>query len=127
MTLFSETELQRIKEHISNNGANTLITFRHKFGPTKLMKLWEAHLLSMGLKGKCIHWWSSSGTIGLIECELEDGRVVFGQYALGDHNELLAIITVENDEIANIKDGFDAGNVSSFAMRAIRIGETGED
>ncbi len=82
---------------------------------------------SLGVNGKCINWWSSSGTLGLIECETSNGRIIFGQWALGDHNELIAIFEVDDDEIVNIKDGFDAGNVSSFAMRAIRIGETGED
>jgi hypothetical protein len=31
-----------------------------------------------------------------------------------------------DEEIANIRDGFDSGNVTSSVMRAIRIGETGD-
>jgi limonene-1,2-epoxide hydrolase len=52
--------------------------------------------------------------------------LILGQWALGDETKLMGMFDVSDDEIVNIRDGFDAGNVTSPAMRAIRIGETGD-
>ena len=126
MTLFSSSELERIREHIDKKEGHVLVTFRNKYGPTKLKSLWSETLQDLGISVECINWWSSSGNIGLLECEMEDGTNIFGQWALADDNALLGVFIVSDEEIPNIRDGFDAGNVTSFAMRAIRIGETGD-
>jgi hypothetical protein len=126
MVLFSSSELERIHEHVEKAEGNILITFRNKYGPTKLKELWSKFLQSLDIFVECINWWSSAGNIGLLECETEKGHHIFGQWALGDDNELLGVFTLSDDEIVHIRDGFDAGNVTSFAMRAIRIGETGD-
>ncbi len=73
-----------------------------------------------------VNWWSSSGTVGLLESELEGGGTVYGQWMLCEYNELLGVFEVSEADVVNIKEGFDSGNVASFAMRAIRIGETGD-
>jgi hypothetical protein len=126
MGLFSSSELERIREHTEKREGNVLITFRNKYGPTKLKSLWNETLQWLGFSIECINWWSSSGTIGLLECEIEEDFHIFGQWALADENALLGIFTLTDAEIMNIREGFDAGNVTSFAMRAIRIGETGD-
>ena len=64
--------------------------------------------------------------MGLLECEVSDSIMIFGQWVLADENELIEVFPIDDDEIVNIRDGFDAGNVVSSEMRAIRIGETGD-
>ena len=103
-----------------------MITFRNKHGPTKLKQVWTEFFERIFTVTKCINWWSSSGSIGLLECEDENGKMILGQWALADEMKLMGIFEVSDEEIVNIRDGFDAGNVSSPAMRAIRIGETGD-
>jgi len=63
--------------------------------------------------------------MGLLECETKTGLHIYGQWTLADKNELLGVFKVDHEEVKNIRNGFDAGNVTSPAMRAIRIGETG--
>jgi hypothetical protein len=126
MSLFSKSELNLIKEKIQELNDNLLITFRNRHGPTRLKELWLRHLVDLGIEAPCISWWSSSGTVGLLECELDSGFSVYGQWALDDKNELIGVFEVSNEDIASIRDGFDAGNVTSSAMRAFRIGETGD-
>ncbi|TXT55207.1 MAG: hypothetical protein BAJATHORv1_40117 [Candidatus Thorarchaeota archaeon] len=126
MTLFTDDEMTKIVKALSKMNGNVLITFRQKYGPTKLEKLWKAVLAENNIYSKCISWWSSAGTIGLLECHSEKGLSVFGQWALADHNELLGIFEMSNEDIVNIREGFDSGNVADPAMRAIRIGETGD-
>jgi len=127
MTLFSEAERQLILERLNGRKGNFVIAFRNRHGPTRLHKLWTELLEDLGLKHKrCINWWSSAGTVGLLECEIDDDLMIYGQWMLCDRDELLGVFSVADEEVVNIKDGFDAGNVSSVAMRAIRIGETGE-
>lgn len=125
MDLFSSSELEKICKYIEKKEGNILITFRNKYGPTKLKLLWSELLQSCGIFVDCINWWSSAGNIGLLECETE-GVHIFGQWALSDDNKLLGLFTLTDEEIVNIRDGFDAGNITSSAMRAIRIGETGD-
>jgi hypothetical protein len=73
----------------------------------------------------CISWWSSGGNIGLLECETKTGMKVYGQWALDDNHELVIVREVDEEDLVNIRDGFDAGSVISSEMRAIRIGESG--
>lgn len=127
MTLFSESEIEQISSSIAKKPGNYLITFRNRHGPTKLKQLWIEFLERIGFSTDCLSWWSSSGTIGLLECDAQDGTSLYGQWALADKNELIAVIKVEEEDLGHIRDGFDSGNVTSPAMRAIRIGETGED
>ncbi|UCE09557.1 MAG: hypothetical protein JSW61_11375 [Candidatus Thorarchaeota archaeon] len=126
MSLFSDAELGLIKDKIRDIKGNLLITFRNRFGPTRLKELWLGHLEGLGIVAPCISWWSSSGTVGLLECESDSGFTVYGQWTLDDKNELIGVFDVSNEEIAGIREGFDAGNVTSSAMRALRIGETGD-
>ena len=126
MTLFSDQEKEIIKDKFANQAQNTLITFRHRYGPTQLRKQWNKLMIDLGQSTDCLSWWSSAGTIGLLECHSENGHSIYGQWALADENELLGVFEMSNEDIVNIKDGFDAGNVTSAAMRAIRIGETGD-
>jgi hypothetical protein len=126
MTLFTKEDHQRILEFVNNSENNILITFRMNVGPSKLEREWNELIADEKDLAKCIHWWSSSGTIGLIECEFTDGRIVLGQWALGDEMQLLGLFEVDDGDIVNIKDGFDSGNVWAPEMRAIRIGETGD-
>ena len=102
-----------------------MIAFRNKYGPTRLKQLWTELLDELGYPGKCLSWWSSAGTIGLLECETENGLSIFGQWTLDDNHELLNVIEVSNNDLVNIRNGFDAGSVTSDAMRALRIGESG--
>ncbi|MBD3406851.1 MAG: hypothetical protein GF411_12110 [Candidatus Lokiarchaeota archaeon] len=126
MTLFTDNEISRIIEALSKARENILITFRQKYGPTKLKKLWIALLTQNSITTDCVNWWSSAGTIGLLECHSNDGVSIYGQWALADHNELLGIFEMSNEDIVDIREGFDSGNVTDPAMRAIRIGETGD-
>ena len=128
MALFTEDELGKLKLGLDSMTDNVLVTFRQQFGPTKLQKFWTEHLRDLGVSfEKCVSWWSSAGTMGLLECETNDGILILGQWVLDDKNELLGIFDVSSDEVLDIRDGFDAANVQSAAMRAYRIGETGQD
>ena len=126
MGLFSISELEKIRKQTDKREGNILVTFRNKYGPTKLKSLWKETLQHLGFSVECISWWSSSGNIGLLECEINEEFHIFGQWALADENELLGIFKMTGEEIVNIREGFDSGNVTSSAMRAIRIGETGD-
>lgn len=125
MSLFSETELGTIRNKIEGKEGVFLITFRNRHGPTRLNELWSEHMAELGHATKCLSWWSRFGNMGLLECETKTGLLIFGQWALADKNELLGVFKVDHEEVKNIRNGFDAGNVASSAMRAIRIGETG--
>jgi hypothetical protein len=127
MTLFSESETGKIRQEVEGRKGNVVITFRNNHGPTQLKKLWKEMLASLGQRGKCLSWWSSSGTTGLLECKTENHLDIFGQWALADETKLTGLFQVGDDELVHIREGFDAGNVSSSAMRLIRIGETGQD
>lgn len=126
MILFTESEMKTIRHGIDGVRSNILITFRNRFGPTQLQKLWDAHLSELGFTVDCISWWSSQGSFGLLECQTEQGTTIFGQWAVSDVNELLGVFEISDQEVVNIRDGFDSGNVTSAAMRAFRIGETGD-
>ncbi|TFF92529.1 hypothetical protein EU546_07450 [Candidatus Thorarchaeota archaeon] len=126
MTLFSDAEVEKITSFIDKKPGNFLITFRNKHGPSKLKDLWIDFLDEIGFKRECMSWWSSTGTIGLLECDTKDGTNLYGQWALADKNELIAVMEMDDEDLVNIREGFDSGNVTSYAMRAIRIGETGD-
>ncbi|MGM0687676.1 MAG: hypothetical protein ACQET3_11950 [Promethearchaeati archaeon] len=126
MNLFSEDQTRIIREKLEQKKENILITFRNPYGPTRLKRLWERFLAELGYDNECISWWSSSGIIGLLECETENGRTIYGQWALGDEVELYQVHGVSNEDIVTIKDGLGEGNIASSAMRSMRIGETGE-
>jgi hypothetical protein len=125
MKLFSDQEINTINQKLLGKKGNFLIAFRNKYGPTRLKQLWTELLDELGHPGKCLSWWSSAGTIGLLECETENGLSIFGQWTLDDNHELLNVIEVSNNDLVNIRNGFDAGPVTSDAMRAMRIGESG--
>ena len=126
MSLFSEDEIERIKREVHSNQGNVLVTFRNHHGPTRLEALWIDMISELGHNSQCLHWWSSSGTMGLLECKIDDERSLYGQWALSDITKLIGVFDITNDEIVDIREGFDAGNVVSAEMRAIRIGETGD-
>jgi hypothetical protein len=126
MSLFSQAETDRIKEEVRNNSGNILITFRNHHGPTKLEILWTEMIEGFGHTSSCLHWWSSSGTMGLLECEIAEERSIYGQWALSESTKLMGVFCITNEELVDIREGFDAGNVVSSEMRAIRIGETGD-
>jgi hypothetical protein len=125
MKLFSEEELETINKELLGKTGHFLIAFRNKHGPTLLKKLWMEMFEELGHSVKCLSWWSSAGRLGLLECDTESGLSVFGQWALDDKQELLNIMELDEDELVNIRDGFDAGTVTSSAMRAYRIGDSG--
>ena len=125
MKLFSEEELDRIRKMVVGKTGNFLIAFRNRHGPTRLKQLWTEMMEELGHPGKCLSWWTSAGTVGLLECESENGLAVFGQWALDDNHELLNVMEISDDDLVDIRDGFDAGSVTSDAMRAMRIGESG--
>jgi len=125
MKLFSDEELEVINKELLGRTGYFLIAFRNKHGPTLLKKLWTEMLEEFGHPVKCLSWWSSAGRIGLLECETENGLSVYGQWALHDKQELLNVMELDENELANIRDGFDAGTVTSSAMRAYRIGDSG--
>ena len=125
MRLFSDSELETICNHLCGKKGSYLITFRNKHGPTKLKQLWTEMLQEIDEVVSCLSWWSSGGHIGLLECETKRGLNVYGQWVLDDNHELIAIRKVDEDDLVNIRDGFDAGTVISSEMRAIRIGESG--
>jgi hypothetical protein len=126
MSLFSPEEIESLKREIENKDGNILITFKNCYGPTRLEALWSSLLENLGLSGKGLHWWSSSGTLGLLEFETPEGRAVYGQWALSDKMKMIGVFEISDQDIVDIRDGFDAGNVVSSEMRAIRIGETGD-
>ncbi|MHA2240843.1 MAG: hypothetical protein ACXACE_04485 [Candidatus Thorarchaeota archaeon] len=125
MTLFSNSEQEFIQREVGSMSSNILITFRNKYGPTKLQKLWMKLMEEIGRPGKCTSWWTSAGTVGLLECEIEGEWNIYGQWVLDDEIKLLGVFEVSDDELLDIRDGFDSGTVISSAMRALRIGETG--
>ncbi|RLI58317.1 MAG: hypothetical protein DRO87_04210 [Candidatus Thorarchaeota archaeon] len=125
MSLFSDSELSEIMNHINGKKGNFLITFRNKHGPTRLKRLWTEMLGEMGHKVSCLSWWSGASTIGLLECETEDGLNIYGQWVLDDEHKLLSVMEIEDKDLATIRNGFDAQTVTDSAMRAIRIGESG--
>ena len=125
MKLFSNEELDIINKELLGKTGHFLIAFRNRHGPTLLKKLWTEMLEELGHSVKCLSWWSSAGRLGLLECETENGLSVYGQWALDDKQELLNVIELGEDELSNIRDGFDAVTVTSSAMRAYRIGDSG--
>lgn len=125
MSLFSETEVERIRDVLQNAKENVLITFRQKHGPTRLKQLWIEFLDQMGLTNPCVSWWSGAGSLGLLECESQVGLGIYGQWVLGEENSLLGVFEVDHKELINIRSGYDAQSVTDSAMRAIRIGESG--
>ncbi len=125
MSLFSPEEMEVLNREIENREGNILVTFKNCHGPTRLETLWTSMLESLGFSGNGLHWWSSSGTLGLLEFETADGRAVYGQWALADEMKLVGVFELSDQDLVHIREGFDAGNVVSSEMRAIRIGETG--
>lgn len=125
MKLFSESEQETISNHLQGMKGSFLITFRNKHGPTKLKQLWIEMLEEFTQIVSCLSWWSSGGNIGLLECETGNGMNVYGQWVLDDKHELIAVREVDEEDLVNIRDGFDAGSVVSSEMRAMRIGESG--
>jgi len=125
MKLFSDFEIKKIATELNGKSGSYLISFRNKHGPTKLKQLWLDMLKELDHPVSCLSWWSSAGTIGLLECETESGLNIYGQWVLADEHELLSIMEVKEEDMVNIRTGFDAGAVISSEMRAIRIGESG--
>lgn len=126
MKLFSESERETISNHLQEKKGSYLITFRNKHGPTKLKQLWTEMLEDFAEVVSCLSWWSSNGgNIGLLECETVGGMNIYGQWVLDDNQELIAIREVDEEDLINIRDGFDAGSVMSSEMRAMRIGDSG--
>ena len=125
MKLFSESEYETISKHLQGKKGSYLIAFRNKHGPTKLKQLWTEMLEEFAEGVSCLSWWSSGGSIGLLECETNSGLTVYGQWVLDDNHELIAVREVDEEDLVNMRDGFDAGAVVSSEMRAMRIGESG--
>lgn len=125
MKLFSDEETEFISKKLVGTQGNFLIAFRNKYGPTRLKKLWKEMLEDLGHPGECLSWWTSAGTVGLLECESENGLSIYGQWTLDDNHELLNVMEISDEDLVDIRDGFDAGAVTSDAMRAMRIGESG--
>jgi hypothetical protein len=125
MKLFSNSEWETISNFLRGKEGSFLITFRNKHGPTKLKQLWTEMLEEIVEVATCLSWWSSGGNMGLLECETKTGINIYGQWVLDDNHELLSVQEIEEEDIVNIRDGFDAGSVVSSEMRAIRIGESG--
>ena len=125
MKLFSESEQETISNHLQEKKGSYLITFRNKHGPTKLKQLWIEMLEEIIEVVSCLSWWTSGGNIGLLECETNVGMNIYGQWVLDDKHELIAVREVDEEDLVNIRDGFDAGTVVSSEMRAMRIGESG--
>ena len=125
MKLFSESEWETIRNMLQDKEGSFLITFRNRHGPTKLKELWTEMLEEFAEIGSCVSWWNSGGNIGLLECETNTGNSIYGQWVLDDEHKLLSVREVDEEDLVNIRDGFDAGTVISSEMRAIRIGESG--
>ena len=125
MKIFSDSEIETITNYLKGKTGSYLIAFRNKHGPTKLKELWIELLSEISHPVKCLSWWSSGGNVGLLECETENGLNIYGQWVLDDDNKLLNIMEIDDEDIVNIREGFDAGTVVSSEMRAMRIGESG--
>jgi hypothetical protein len=125
MKLFSDTEMKRIANELKGKKGSYLIAFRNRHGPTQLKQLWKEMFESLGHPVNCLSWWSSAGNMGLLECETENGLNVYGQWVLDDEHKLLNIMKLTEEDIVNIRTGFDAGAVTSSEMRAFRISESG--
>ena len=125
MTLFSNDETERIQNVAKSAKENVLITFRQKYGPTKLKTQWTEFLKNLGFTNPCVSWWSGAGSLGLLECESSTGIGIFGQWVLSDENTLLGVFEIDNEELLNIRSGYDAQSVTDSAMRAMRIGDSG--
>lgn len=125
MKLFSESESETITNHLQGKKGSYLITFRNKHGPTKLKQLWTEMLEEIVEVVSCLSWWSSGTNTGLLECETSEGMNIYGQWVLDDNHELIGVRDVDEEDLVNIRDGFDAGVVVSSEMRAMRIGESG--
>jgi hypothetical protein len=125
MKLFSEIETEKIANELKGKTGSFLIAFRNKHGPTMLKQLWIDMMEELDHPVKCLSWWSSTGTVGLLECETESGLNIYGQWVLDDEHKLLSVMAVKEEDLVNIRTGFDAGAVTSSEMRAIRIGESG--
>jgi len=125
MKLFSESEHETISNHLQGKKGSYVIAFRNKHGPTKLKQLWTEMMEEFADGVSCLSWWSSGGSIGLLECETTSGLNVYGQWVLDDNHELIAVREVDEEDLVNMRDGFDAGSVVSSEMRAMRIGESG--
>jgi hypothetical protein len=125
MTLFSDTEKKRIVDVLQSTKNNVLITFRQKHGPTQLKRVWTDFIQDIGLPDNCVSWWSGAGSLGLLECETSEGPNLYGQWVLDEKNHLLGVFEVTNDELVNIRQGYDAQSVTDSAMRAMRIGDSG--
>jgi hypothetical protein len=125
MNLFSDNETKKIANELKGKRGSVLITFRNKHGPTKLKQLWTEMLQELDQPVSCLSWWSSTGNVGLLECETKNGLNIYGQWVLAEEHKLLSIMEVTEEDILNIRTGFDAGAVISSEMRAFRIGESG--
>jgi hypothetical protein len=125
MKLFSEIETEKIANELKGKTGSFLIAFRNKHGPTMLKQLWIDMMEELDHPVKFLSWWSSTGTVGLLECETESGLNIYGQWVLDDEHKLLSVMAVKEEDLVNIRTGFDAGAVTSSEMRAIRIGESG--
>lgn len=125
MKLFSESEHETISNHLQGKKGSYVIAFRNKHGPTKLKQLWTEMLEEFAEVVSCLSWWSSGGSIGLLESETNNGLSVYGQWVLDDNHELITVREVDEEDLVNMRDGFDAGSVVSSEMRAMRIGESG--
>jgi hypothetical protein len=125
MKLFSDSETEIIANELRGKTGSFLIAFRNKHGPTRLKQLWIDMLQEIDSPVTCLSWWSSAGTVGLLECETESGLNIYGQWVLDDEHKLLNVMKVKEEDMTKIRTGFDAGAVTSSEMRAIRIGESG--
>ena len=125
MKLFSDIETETIANELKGKKGSFLIAFRNKHGPTRLKQLWTDMLRNLDHPVSCLSWWSSAGNVELLECETENGLNIYGQWVLDENHKLLSIMEVKEEDIVNIRTGFDAGAVTSSEMRAIRIGESG--
>jgi len=125
MTLFSPDEIEKIRTMLNNSEKNIMITFRHRFGPTELKEKWNALLHLLDVRSSCVSWWSGSSNMGLLECEVPDGISVYGQWVLAESNSIIGIFEISDEDLTDIRAGYDAQSVTDPAMRAIRIGESG--
>jgi hypothetical protein len=125
MTLFSDQELQKIQSIVDKASQNVMITFRQSFGPTKLKEHWYNFLDSISHPSKCVSWWSGASNMGLMECESANGPNIYGQWVLDEVNVLLGVFEIDDEELIDIRAGYDAQSVTDPAMRAMRIGESG--
>lgn len=125
MTLFTADEVKKIRSILDTAKKNVMITFRQRFGPTELKEQWEELLHSLDIHNPCLSWWSGSSTMGLLECETPSGINIYGQWALHDSNSVIGIFEIDDEDLTDLRAGYDAQAVTDSAMRAIRIGESG--